>query len=454
MNPHIDRARLLMQQSRFELAEEQLRLALTENSSDAESHALLALCFLERERFDDAEAEAQQAIVHGPDQPLGFHALASVQQKRGKHKQAFDTIHEAIRLEPWNEAHFGLLAAIEYSRYRWKECLEAAQLGLECAPEDVFCTNFRAMALTQLGRRDEAGISIADALAQDPDDAVTHANQGWRLLHERQPDQAMTHFREALRLEPNLEWARQGIIEAMKARHFIYRVMLAFFLRMGRMPPRIQLLLVVGLMFGNQIVAAVCQAVPLLTPFREPLIAAYLLFAWMTWVSSTLFNAVLCLNRFGRLALNRHEKIAAFSAVGCVSAGLLTGLTGQFIGSGISASEFWMTGMLWLGLVIPLSNAFHLLKVPGRRWMLMMGFSVGLGIITALTVVYAIRMSLGLSELQAQYPGPIAGADAVRLKTLVLDLMTPFATWFRYGVNGVVISTWLGLLTHIVPSRR
>ncbi len=454
MNLHLTRARLLMEQSRYELAEEQLRLSLTENSADSESHALLSLCLLARDQFDDAEDEARQAIVNAPDVALGFHALAAVQQKRGLLTQADETVREAIRLDPWNEHHWGLLAGIEYARYRWKECLEAAVKGLECNADDITCTNLQAMALVQLGRREDAGLTIAQALAHDPDNATTHANQGWRLLHERQPDQAMIHFREALRLEPNSEWAREGIIEAMKARHFVYRWMLAFFLWMGRLPPKFQIALVLGMVFGNQILAAVCQAVPLLTPFRGPIIVGYTLFAWMSWVSSTLFNAVLCLNRFGRMALNRNEKIDAGCAVACIGAAGLTGIAGHLVGSGNSASDFWLVALLWLGLVIPLTNAFHLMQHHGRRWIWMMLYSVGLAIVIVVSFVLVIRMSTGFSSLKALYPGKLTGADAALVTSQTQNLYDSFFTWSQRGVYGVVLSTWLGLILRVAPNRR
>jgi tetratricopeptide (TPR) repeat protein len=453
-NQHLDRARLLIQQSRYELAEEQLRLSLAENSSDAESHALLSLCLLPRERFDEAEEEARQAIVHAPDVAIGFYALAAVQQKRGLLAAAEKTIHEALRLDPWNEIHWGLLASIEYARSRWQDCLDAAVKGLECDADDVTCTNFQAMALVQLGRREDAGITIEQALAHDPNNSVTHANQGWRLLHERQPDQAMIHFREALRLEPNSEWARQGIIEAMKARHFVYRWMLAFFLWMGRLPPKFQIALVLGMVFGNQILAAVCQAIPFLTPLRTPIIVSYALFTWMSWVSSTLFNAVLCLNRFGRLALNRREKMDAACAVGCIGLTGLTGLTGHIVAGGDLASQFWMVGLLWLGLVIPLTNAFHLMQLSGRRWMLMMAYSIGLAIVIGVSFVLALRMTADLIHLTTQFPDPLSDADRIIVQSKVKVLIEPFATWFHRGLNGVVLSTWLGLILRATPQRR
>ena len=66
------------------------------------------------------------------------------------------------------------------------------------------------MALVRLGRRDEAGATLEAALARDPENAVTHANQGWARLHAGDFRGALEHFREALRLNPSLEWARAG----------------------------------------------------------------------------------------------------------------------------------------------------------------------------------------------------------------------------------------------------
>lgn len=39
------------------------------------------------------------------------------------------------------------------------------------------------IALVNLGRNQEAGAAIQTNLAKDPENAATHANQGWALLH-------------------------------------------------------------------------------------------------------------------------------------------------------------------------------------------------------------------------------------------------------------------------------
>ena len=69
---------------------------------------------------------------------------------------------------------------------------------------------------------------------------------GWTLLHDGDPRKAMGHFREALRLDPGMEWARAGIVEAMKARSLIYRIFLSYFLFMNRLSGNAQWATVCG----------------------------------------------------------------------------------------------------------------------------------------------------------------------------------------------------------------
>lgn len=424
MNQHITRAQLLMQQSRFEMAEEQLRLALAENSEDAVAHAMLAICLLERKEYDGATDEARQAIHCAPDESIGFYSLAVIMHERNRLTEALEAIKEAVRIEPWESSYWGTLSGIEASRKSWKECLAAAEQGLEADADDVACTNLRAQALVQLGRRDEAGATIDAALRKEPDNAVTHANQGWALLHAGEPRQAMEHFREALRLQPELEWARVGIIEAMKARNFLYRWMLSYFLWIGSLPAGFQIALVLGIVFGNQIIVAVAKAVPVLAPYQGWFIAAYLIFVWMSWVSSTLFNLVLWLDPFGRLALNDKEKLSATLCGLCILGALGIGLNGTvsyWDGPGVIIELHWMAAAPMLGLAIPISASFD---HEGNRQRLMQLYSLGL-LVLIVGAVYFLEK------------------DDLR-----------FLDWWLWSVRGVVLSTWLGLGAAVVPQRK
>ena len=77
----------------------------------------------------------------------------------------------------------------------------------------------------------------------------------------------MEHFREALRLNPNMEWARQGILEALRARNPIYRVMLRYFLWMSRFRGKVQFGIVIGGWLGYQAIQGLLRS----NPSRWPL---------------------------------------------------------------------------------------------------------------------------------------------------------------------------------------
>lgn len=80
--------------------------------------------------------------------------------------------------------------------------LAAAERGLALDPGHVRCLNLRASALRQLGQADEAAEALEYALAEDPDEPDTHATYGFASLQRGKVHEALTHFREALRLAP------------------------------------------------------------------------------------------------------------------------------------------------------------------------------------------------------------------------------------------------------------
>lgn len=353
MSPHYDRALLLYQQSRYDLAEQELRQALADEPSNARTHALLALCLSDRKDHAVATREAEEAIHLGPDVPFSYYALAYTLYHRNRLPEAEAAIAQALELAPWEADYHSLLASIRFEQRRWSDALEAAERGLELDAEHAGCTNLRAMALVKLGRRTEAGDALGHALRRDPDDALTHANQGWTLLEQGQPEKALEHFREALRLEPTLEWAREGIVTALKAKHWLYRQMLRYFLWMRRLSGRAQWGVIIGLLIAQQVLTS-SAIPPALAPFAEILFWGLIVFVVLTWTADPLFNLLLRLNRFGRLALSPQQIHASNWVGGCLLLALIA------LGWGlVRADARYTLAALMLGcLVIPLSGVF------------------------------------------------------------------------------------------------
>jgi tetratricopeptide (TPR) repeat protein len=422
MNPNLERALMLYQQSRTELAEGELRQALTAEPQDAYAHALLGLCLAQREKFEDATDETRQAIHLAPDFSFAHYAHAHVLYERNRFPEALGAINEAIRLDPENADQYALLANIHLQEQRWLDALNAAEQGLQFNPEHVGCTNLRAMAMVKLGRKAEAGRTIDTALAKNPENALTHANQGWTLLEQGQPKPAAEHFREALRLDPQNEWARQGIIEALKAQNIIYALMLKYFLWMAKFSRRGQWGIVLGAYFGNRILAAIAQSNPDLAPWILPLRILYVAFALMTWLAYPFFNLLLRLNKFGRLVLSREQTVATNWFGLCLLLALV-GLAGCAF-RGFDSPWLLLTVVFGL-LLLPVSAIFKC--VPGWPRNVMAAITIGMAL-------------LGLTALVLGFAN-LASSDTT------IGLLTTFALC-------VIATTWLGNILVTQRPRR
>jgi tetratricopeptide (TPR) repeat protein len=383
-NPHFQRGLLLYQQRRFDDAVGELRLQLGDDSEDSLTHGFLALSLNELEQYPAATEHAQRAIHLAPDEAFGHFALARVMLSRQRFDEARVATLEAIRLNPYEADYFGILAALELNNSRWREALAAADQGLALDPEQGLCTNLRAQALVKLGDRAAAAATMGAALARQPDDAFTHSNQGWALLHAGQPRQALDHFREALRLDPELEWARAGIVEALKARNFIYRWMLAWFLWMSRLTPGTRWALVIGAYFGSRFIRQLASSSPELAPFLWPLLYAYFGFVLLTWLAPSFFNLLLRLDRFGRYALSADQIRGANLLAGCLLAALICLSTMLATASGIL---FYGT-IMFVALSLPVSAIY----VCDAGWPRQTMAVISLGLFGAVLLVLTVGL--------------------------------------------------------------
>jgi tetratricopeptide (TPR) repeat protein len=428
MNAHLERGLLLYQQSRHELAEAELRQAISLEPHDSLGHALLALCLSQREQFQDATAEAQQAIHLQPDSSFAHYAHAHVLNDRNRPDEALPAIEEAIRLDSVDADYFALLAAIHFKERRWPKVLSAAEQGLQFDPEHLGCTNLRAMAMVKLGRRAEAGATIDAALAKNPESAVTHANQGWTLLEKGEPKQALEHFRESLRLDPENEWARQGIVEALKARNVIYAVMLKYFLFMSRFSARGQWAIILGGYFGNRLLGALADSNPSLAPWLLPVRILYVCFALMTWMASPFFNLLLRMNRFGRLVLSREQTVASNWFGACLLCALISVSGWLAIGPPI----VWQTAAMVFGfLLLPVAGVF-LCPTGGPR------------VLMAVVAIGIAGLGLGSVAAFAVAAAQPTAAEGRAIASTAGDL-------FTFSLIGAVASSWLA---NILRSQR
>jgi Flp pilus assembly protein TadD len=307
MTPQLSRAIVLVQQHRYEQAIGELTLHLGQQTQDAHAHALLAQCHLALDHYDEAQQHAQEAIALAPDSSVGYEMLAGVFSKRNRLAEAEQAVDSALRLNPQDPDIYGLKGSILSRQQKWRAAVEATDQGLMLDPEHLICLNVRAQAQVMLGDRAGAAQTVQDALRRNPDDPWIHANQGWASLHANDPKAAAEHFREALRLDPSMEFARAGIIEALKARNFLYRWMLQYFLAMARLPSQARWGIIIGVFIAQRVLGNMARGNPALAPFVLPILYTLIGFVVLTWLSSPLFNLLLRLDRFGRHALSTDQ---------------------------------------------------------------------------------------------------------------------------------------------------
>ncbi|MEZ0218539.1 MAG: tetratricopeptide repeat protein [Rariglobus sp.] len=392
MSAHLQRAHVLLAQSRPADAERELLPALASAPDSAEVHALLAICRIRLERAAEALPCATTAIGLAPGWAFTHYVHALVLRDLKKFKAVLDAVAEAIRIDSHDADHFTLQASIHLQCDDWTAALASADEALRLNPEDNTAANLRAMALVRLGRKDEAVHTVSQNLSRNPNDAFSHANQGWNALHRNDPLRAQEHFREALRLDASLDYARQGLLEALKARNPVYRAMLAYFLWSGRASQKIQWAFILGVIFGNRIIGSLSDANPQLAWFFIPLQVLFYAFIYLSWTAGPMFNFALLFDRFGRHVLTKHERNAAliFGASFLIALAILV---------------WWMAG--GAGLIITIMAAYlsafvaTTVSSTGRR-LRILGFSL------------AALAALGLGGLALAMRGNPDGITLVR----------------------------------------
>jgi tetratricopeptide (TPR) repeat protein len=354
MTVSLDRALFLFQQSRYDLAAQEVRRVLGEMPNDPGAHALLGMCLVHQEKLDEAQREVEQAISLAPAWAYTHNCRSLVLEHRKRFAEAEKSAREAVRLDPLDADYWARLAVTLFRQEKWKEAYDAALQGLEHDPENSGCTHLRTMALTKLGRQTEAVASVDAALSRDPDDAFAHTNKGWALLHQGKPREALEHFREALRIDPTSDYAKSGIVEALKARNPIYRWMLAYFLWMARLSNGARWAVILGGYFGARFLNTVARSSPEWAPWIQPIIVIYIVFVLMTWFAYPLFNLLLRFNKFGWYALSRDQR-AASNWFGACLAAFVGALVVHFVGDVYAAL---VAAGVAVGMALPLVTRY------------------------------------------------------------------------------------------------
>lgn len=266
------------------------------------------------------------AVSLDPEEPVYRATRSLVLSRLRREKEAIVAAESAIAQNP--ELGLGWMAKAEalVGQGKWEEAEGAIRTALAIDPDDIGAANLLAHVLRMQNRLDVSSDEVGKRLAKDAEDPFSHANAGWVALQKGDRAQAEEHFREALRLDSESEYARSGLLESYKARSLFYRLYLKWVFFIQKYSERNQWIIAIGIYLAFRFARGFLSAVhPLL---GAAVAVVYVLFVFGSWIASGIGHFIILKDPLARLTLNGDEKKDAWAVGGMFMCGLVMVLCG------------------------------------------------------------------------------------------------------------------------------
>jgi Flp pilus assembly protein TadD len=334
---------------RYAEAEAMFKEALSLAPHDPDTLHELALCqYLQPQGETRAVATIDSAIAAAPNES-DLHATRSlILAAIPRAKEAVVAATEATRLDPYNVRAWVGLATSHAASQRWADVEQAARQALALDPDQSDAATLLAHALRLQGRHEENAGQIAGMLQRGAEDDRVHAAAGWSALQQGRSKEAEQHFVEALRLAPDSDFARQGLLESFKARNAFYRAYLRYVFFMQGLTGGKQWLIILGLLFVPRIGRAIGGVPGLL------IITLYWYFVVWIHCASSIGNFLVLFDRTARQALRPEERRGGLLVGVTIILGLLCTASGLFMGE----PDIYAAGDIVIAAAVPFAHVF------------------------------------------------------------------------------------------------
>lgn len=348
-SPIVRRAIQLRELRRLPEAEAMFKDALAQSPHDADTlHELALTQYLQPQGEPRALATIDSAIASAPNESDLHATRAIILGGMARAKDATTSAEEAIRLDPTNVRAWIALANAHSAASRWAEVEKAARQALSLDADNNDAATLLAHALRLQGKHEENAGQIAGMLARDAEDERVHAAAGWSALQQGRAKEAEQHFLEALRLDPENDFARQGLLESFKARNPIYRAYLGYVFFMQGLTAGKQWLIILGLLFVPKIGRAI-GGIP-----GALIVTLYWYFVVWIHCASALGNFLVLFDRAARHALLPDERRSGI----LVGLTLIAGLTCTLAGLALGSGNIYLSGDIVVAAAVPFAHVF------------------------------------------------------------------------------------------------
>ena len=218
--PLREMAELRAAQGRTDEAGEYRRRARDLVGDDPAALHAFAEALRNEQRLDDALGAYREAISHSPDFAPAHAGLGLALYQAKRYVEAVKSMRRALELD----ADLSVAASLRlFSGHALRELgqVEAAEEEYEAAlaidPLNADALDYLAMSLFGRRRYEEALARYRRLIEVKSDSAVVHSNLGAVLHHLGRNEEALASIERALALDPDLELARVGRREVLKA---------------------------------------------------------------------------------------------------------------------------------------------------------------------------------------------------------------------------------------------
>jgi tetratricopeptide (TPR) repeat protein len=177
----------------------------------ARAHANLGVALEAAGEPDRAAEQYKLALALNANDPHSHNNLALLLAKAGRTSDAIEHYRDALRLDPrYTSARLNLANLLDDAGDNDAAIVEYRRL-LDATPDNLLARANLAIAFGKTGRIDEALTLMLEVSRRDPTNPQWHYVAGAMWMQKALPQQAMSEFETALRIDPSHQNATEAL---------------------------------------------------------------------------------------------------------------------------------------------------------------------------------------------------------------------------------------------------
>ena len=204
---------------RYSEAEQQYKLAASQDPKDARAHAGLGNIYLDQSRYAEAVASYQQALKMKKDYLPVYQPLAYSLARLDRYDEAIETLKQAAQYDANNaEVHNNLSFAYVHAG-RYQEAIASGQQAIALLGQtgeaykqelqvrnEVLSNAYKNLgnAYNGLKQYNDAADALKHAAQIEPKNAAAHFNLGLALYNGGRYSEAIEAYKDVIKLRPDL----------------------------------------------------------------------------------------------------------------------------------------------------------------------------------------------------------------------------------------------------------